>query len=118
MLDSRTLLSTAMVSKKWLNLCRADSTLRKRILQQIILERKERLNPIVFSIQRKHPNNYCPLSTVNGNHRITVAPVSSKFSMLSLFVKINAMFSTELHNYVIVMLLYMLSQGLTLVLLS
>jgi hypothetical protein len=103
MLDSRTLLSAAMVSKKWLNLCHADSALQKRILQQILLERKECLNPFVFSIQRKHPNNYRPLSTMNGNHRMTVEPVSRKFSLLSSFVKINVILSTALHNYVTVM---------------
>jgi hypothetical protein len=41
---------------------------------------------------------------MNGNHRMTVEPVSSKFHMLSSFVKINVMLSIELHNYVIVML--------------
>jgi hypothetical protein len=103
MLDSRTLLSAAMVSKKWLNLCHSDSALQKRILQQIFHERKESLNPFVFRIERKYLNNYRPLSTMNGNHRVTVSPVSSKFSTLSSFVKINAMFSTALHSYLIVM---------------
>lgn len=119
MLDSETLLSAAMVSKKWLNLCRADSHLRKRILQQIIFERVEQyLIPLRISIQRRDPNNYCPLSTVNGHHRMTVAPVSSKFSMSSSFVKINAMFRTALHNYERIMFTKYICDILTIVLLS
>jgi hypothetical protein len=79
MLDSRTLLTAAMVNKKWLNLCRADLTLRTRIRQQIRQERKEILNPFVVSIVRRNQNNSQPLASLNGVHRITVSAVSSKF---------------------------------------
>jgi hypothetical protein len=103
MLDPRTLLSAAMVSKKWLDLCRSDSTLRKRILKQIRLEKKEYLHPFVVRIQRKHTNNYSPLSTMNGSHRMTITPVSSKSSTLFSLIKIDAMFSTTLHNCMIIM---------------
>ncbi|XP_023724483.1 uncharacterized protein LOC111873767 [Cryptotermes secundus] len=78
MLDSRTLLSAAVVSKKWRNLCHADSRLQKKIMQQIMFQGvAQYLNPHKISIQRRDPNNYCPSSTMNGHHRMTVAPVSN-----------------------------------------
>jgi hypothetical protein len=78
LLDPRTLLSAALVSKKWLNLCRTDSTLRKRIFQQIRHERRELLKPIPFVIEREQHNRCLPFSNLNGNNRTPVSPGSSK----------------------------------------
>lgn len=83
LLDPRTLLSAALVSKKWLNLCRADSTLRKRIFQQIRHERRELLKPIPFKIERD--NQSLPFSNLNGINRTPVPTGPSKsYSMHSL----------------------------------
>jgi hypothetical protein len=82
MLDSRSLLSAAMVSKKWLKLCQADKTLRTRIRQQILQERKECLEPLVFIIERTFQKNSQGLATLNGSHRVTVSAVPSKFKVL------------------------------------
>ena len=88
MLDSRTLLSAAKVSKKWLNLCHSDSRLQERILQQIMLAGVEQYqNPRRMSIQRRDPNKYCSVSNKNGHHRMAVAPASSKFSLPAPFAK-------------------------------
>ncbi|XP_023722864.1 uncharacterized protein LOC111872865 [Cryptotermes secundus] len=81
MLDSKTLLSAAMVSKKWLSLCHADLTLRTRIRQQIHQERKEIWNPRV--IVRTYQNNSQPLAAFSGVHRITVSAVSNWIYCLS-----------------------------------
>lgn len=79
MLDSRSLLSAAMVSKKWLKLCHADKTLQTRIRQQIWQERKECLDPFVITIERTSQKNSRGLATLNGCHRVTISAVSSKF---------------------------------------
>ncbi|KAJ4427895.1 hypothetical protein ANN_23903 [Periplaneta americana] len=73
-LDPRSLLSAAMVNKRWLSLCRADSVLRERIRQQIVTERQERLK-FTVTVERdiQQPR---PFSAVNGNRRITFNPVS------------------------------------------
>ena len=81
MLDSRTLLSAAKVSKTWLNLCHSDSRLQERILQQIMLAGVEQY-------QNPRPNKYCSVSNMNGHNRMTVvAPVSGKFSLPAPFAK-------------------------------
>ncbi|XP_069683207.1 uncharacterized protein [Periplaneta americana] len=76
-LDPRTLLSAAMVNKTWLNYCRADSTLRKRIKQQIAMERRERLRPFIVTVDRQDRNNLRPFSSVNVHRRVTYTPVSN-----------------------------------------
>jgi len=84
MLDSRSLLSAAIVSKKWLKLCHADKILQTRIRQQIWQERKECLNPFVITIERTSQKNSRVLVTLNGCHRITVSAVSSKFKVIRI----------------------------------
>lgn len=84
MLDSRSLLSAAMVSKKWLKLCRADKTLQTRIRQQIWQERKECLYPFAITIERTSQKNSRGLATLNGCHRVTVSAVSSKFKVIRI----------------------------------
>lgn len=82
MLDSRSLLSAAMVSKKWLKLCHADKTLQTRIRQQIWQERKECLDPFVITVERTSQKNSWALATLNGCHRVTVSAASSKFKVI------------------------------------
>jgi len=101
MLDSRTLLSAAVVCKKWLNLCHEDSTLQKRILKQILKERRECLDPVMFIVERKCPHNYQALSTMNGYHRVTVSSAPSKYSPICSFLKIKMFHNTGPYNYVI-----------------
>lgn len=84
MLDSRSLLSAAMVSKKWLKVCHADKTLQTRIRQQIWQERKECLDPFVIAIERTSQKNSRVLATLNGCHRVTVSAVSSKFKVIRI----------------------------------
>jgi len=84
MLDTRSLLSAAMVSKKWLKLCHADKILQSRIRQQIWQERKEYLNPFVITIERTSQKNSQGLATLNGCHRVTVSAASSKFKVIRI----------------------------------
>ena len=84
MLDSRSLLSAAMVNKKWLKLCHADKTLQTRIRQQIRQERKECLDPFVITIERTSQKNSRELATLNGCHRVTVSAASSKLKVIRI----------------------------------
>jgi hypothetical protein len=99
MLDSRSLLSAAMVSKKWLKLCQADKTLQTRIRRQIWQERKEFLEPIVFTIERTSHKNSQELATLNGCHRVTVSAVPSKFKVFVIrIIYIYIMFYVLIFN--------------------
>ncbi|XP_069683206.1 uncharacterized protein [Periplaneta americana] len=76
-LDPRSLLSAAMVNKRLLSFCRADSTLCQRIKQQIVIERRESLNPFRVTVDRQDRNNLQPFTSVNVHRRVTFTPVSN-----------------------------------------
>ncbi|XP_063239635.1 uncharacterized protein LOC134540684 [Bacillus rossius redtenbacheri] len=44
-LDSKSLLAAALVSRRWLQLCRSDAVLRGRVRRQLRREQRERSNP-------------------------------------------------------------------------
>jgi hypothetical protein len=51
MSESSNLLSESMLSKRRLNFCHADPSLQKKILQQLLQDREEHLNPFVVIIE-------------------------------------------------------------------
>nr|CAD7575690.1 unnamed protein product [Timema californicum] len=72
LLDPRSLLSAALVSRKWLQLCRSDAVLRSKVRRQLRKERRERVDPIDSRVRvlRDTQKVHRPFAVRNGQFEV------------------------------------------------